>query len=148
MIPALIANEEPTREKMEVLQSAMAEFPQVDIPTFHHFSDGVYVREMHCVAGTLIVGKVHKREHLFILTAGEMTLTGDGHAPRLVKAPFTVVSAPGIKRAGYAHTDCIVLNVHRTDSRDLDEIEAELVEPDGLALFDARNELRSLSWHG
>ena len=78
-----------------------------------------------------------------------MTLTGDGHAPRQVKAPFIVVSQPGVKRAGYAHTDCIVLNVHQTACRDLDEIEAELVEPDEDALFDSRNQIKpeKLQWH-
>ena len=145
-----IPSEETTpRQKIEHLQSVMAAMPQVETPTHHHFADGVYVREMHCSAGTLIIGKVHKREHIFMLISGEMTLTGDGHAPRQVKAPFIVVSQPGVKRAGFAHTNCIVLNVHRTDSRDLDAIEAELVEPDEAALFDARNQIKpeKLQWH-
>ncbi len=143
-----VAQAAPTREHIEDLQRVMLGMPQAQLPTLHHFADGVYVREMHCEPETLIVGKVHKREHFFFLATGEMTLTGDGQAPRRVKAPFLCVSGPGVKRAGYAHTACHVVNIHRTDSRDLDEIEAELTEPDDTALFDARNLPRSLACPG
>jgi quercetin dioxygenase-like cupin family protein len=129
----------PSREQIERLQAVMSALPQAELPTFHHFADGVYVREMRCDADCTIVGKVHKRPHFFILMQGEMTVTGDGSPARLVKAPSVIVSGPGVKRVGYAHTPCICLNVHRTDSTDLDEIEYELIEPDELALFDSSN---------
>jgi quercetin dioxygenase-like cupin family protein len=130
------------RPAIDQLQRVMVQLPQVELPTAHHFADGVYLREMHCDAGTTIVGKVHKRPHFFILAEGEMTVTGDGQHPRLIKAPAIITSGPGIKRVGYAHTKCVCLNVHRTDSVDLDEIEVELIEPDDSALFDARNEIK------
>jgi hypothetical protein len=34
------------------------------------------------------------------------------------------------------------LTVHRTDETDLDEIEAELIEPDDTALFDSTNKMK------
>lgn len=139
----IVNSKNPSRSEIERLQGIMRELPQAELPTEHYYADGVYLREMRCKADTLIVGKVHKREHFFILVQGEMTLTGDGLAPRLVKAPFMVVSPPGVKRVGIAHTDCIVMNIHRTDSRNLDEIELELIEPDETALFDARNHVIS-----
>lgn len=126
----------------------MSRLPQATFDTRHHFADGVYVREMHCPAGCMIVGKVHKSQHVFILAAGEMTLTGDGLPPRRLKAPAIIVSNPGVKRAGYAHTACVCLNVHRTDQLDLDAIETELIEPDESALFDARNELKAARLEG
>lgn len=134
----------PTRADIEHLQTVMLRMPQAELPTAHHFADGVYVREMHCAAGTTIVGKVHKRPHFFILMTGEMTVTGDGSPARLIKAPAIIVSGPGVKRAGYAHTACVCMNIHRTDSTDLDVIETELIELDSSALFDARNETRAL----
>jgi hypothetical protein len=135
-----VATPAPTRADIEQLQVLMSAMPQVATPTAHHFADGVYLREMRCPAGATIVGKVHKRPHFFILAAGEMTVTGDGSPARRITAPAIIVSGPGIKRAGHAHTDCVCLNVHRTDSVDLDAIELELIEPDNTALFDARNE--------
>ena len=51
-------------------------------------------------------------------------------------------SKPGTKRVTLAVTDAIGITIHRTDKTDLDEIEAELIEPDPSALFDARNKLK------
>lgn len=137
-----VATSAPTRADIEQLQVLMSQLPQIALETSHHFAGGVYLREMHCPAGATIVGKVHKHPHFFILAAGEMTITGDGCPARIVKAPAIISATPGTKRAGYAHTDCICLNVHRTDNTDLDAIEFELIEPDETALFDARNELK------
>lgn len=138
----------PTRADIDHLQAVMAQMPQVALDTQHYFAGGVYVREMRCPAGSTIVGKVHKHPHFFILATGEMTVTGDGSPARLILAPAIIASGPGVKRAGYAHTDCVCLNVHRTDKTDLDEIEFELIEPDETALFDARNEQKELGWPG
>lgn len=143
-----LVDQGPTRVQVEHLQRVMSALPQAEIPTSHLFADGVYVREMRCLADTTMVGKIHKREHFFMLVAGSMTLTGDGLAPRRVEAPFVCVGRPGTKRVVYAHTDCVVMNIHRTDSQDLDEIEEELIEPDKTALFDARNDLWGMSWVG
>jgi hypothetical protein len=53
-----------------------------------------------------------------------------------------IESQPGTKRIILALTDAIAINVHKTDKTDLDEIEAELLEPEPAALFDASNNLK------
>lgn len=133
----------PSREDIEKLQGAMAKLPQLELDTKHHFADGMYCRELFRPAGTTIVGKVHKREHFYIVLSGEVTIVGDGKRER-VKAPRIFVSQPGTKRAVYAHEDSICITVHRTDSRDLDVIELELIEEDPAALFDAHNRVKPL----
>ena len=70
-----------------------------------------------------------------------MTVVGEGRRER-VSAPAIFVSKPGTKRAVYAHVDSVCITVHRTDKKDLDEIERELVEEDETALFDARNTVK------
>ena len=133
----------PTRGDIDRLEERLRELPQAEFPTKHYFANGLYVREMHCKAGTALVGKVHKTQHIFALIQGEMTLVWDGN--RLtVKAPFITVSEPGVKRAGLAHTDCICLNIHHSDITDIDDIEKSLVEQDPLALFDAHNNITEL----
>jgi hypothetical protein len=51
------------------------------------------------------------------------------------------VSPAGTKRAGLALEDCIAISINRTDSTDLDDIELEIIEPEGDRLFDAQNKL-------
>lgn len=132
----------PTREQIDALQRTMRGLPQMELPTRHYFADGMYCRELFRPAGCTIVGKVHKREHFYIVLSGEVTVTGEGKPPERIKAPRIIVSAPGTKRAVYAHEDSICCTVHRTDSRDVEEIERELIEPDETALFDAHNRLK------
>ena len=101
----------------------------------------MYCRAVWRPKDTLIVGKVHRREHLYMVVSGDVTIVGDGYRER-VQAPRIFVSAPGTKRAVYSHEDSLCVTVHRTDERDLDKIEAELVEPDETALFDSHNILQ------
>ena len=131
----------PTRADVDRLQEAAAKLPQLELETRHHFADGMYCRELFRPAGCTIVGKVHKKEHFYIVVSGEVTIVGDGKRER-VKAPRVFVSKPGTKRAVYAHVDSVCITVHRTDSLDLNEIEEELIERDDTALFDAQNKLK------
>ena len=130
----------PTGAAIELLQATMRALPQVELPTAHHFGGGVYVRELFIPKGHTLVGRTHKKEHLCILVCGDMTVVSDGARARLTGHKI-FVSAPGVKRAGYAHEDSIFVTVHRTDSLDLDEIEQETVEPEIDALFDSSNRL-------
>jgi hypothetical protein len=124
------------------LQVAAAALPQIELLTEHYWADGMYCRVLFRPADTLIVGKIHKREHLYIIASGEVTVIGNGKKERII-GPRVIVSSPGTKRAVYAHTDATTLTVHRTDERDLDKIEAQLIEEDDTAMFDARNLLKS-----
>ncbi len=133
------------REAIVALQAAMAGLPQAELPTEHFFADGMYCRFLPRPAGTLIVGKVHRKEHFYIVCCGTVRVTNGEGAARDITGPAVIVSQPGTKRAVLALTDATCLTVHRTDSTDLDDIEAELIEPDEAALFDARNNLKVLA---
>ncbi len=118
-----LANTAPTlREKVFQLEALMLEEPQVDLPVKHHFSQGVYGRELFIPAGTILTGKIHKYPQLNILSQGEMSvLTEDG--VKRVQAPFHVVSPAGTKRIAYAHTDCTWTTIHGTELNEVEEIE-------------------------
>lgn len=132
------------REDIERLQGVMSRMPQIELETRHYFSQGLYCREILIPKDCTLVGKVHKHEHLCMLTKGFMTIiSGDGR--QTLQAPCVFVSRPGVKRAGYAHEDSVFVTVHNTDIKDLAQIEAELVEPDETALFDERNKLKAIA---
>ena len=137
-----LANVAPSREQIDLLQAEMVKMPQADLQTEHYFSEsGMYCRKVFRPAGTLIVGKVHKQHHLFLCAMGEIIAWTENGMKRL-QAGDVVESRPGTKRVTLAVTDAIGVTVHRTDKTDLDEIEAELVEPDNTALFDSSNLLK------
>ena len=124
-------------EKIERLEGAMLALPQVDCPIDHFFASGVYVRQMTAPAGTLIVGHEHKTEHVCILLKGSMTIaTPEG--VKTVSAPLTFIAPPG-RKVALVLEDIVFQNVHATEERDLDKIEAQLV-----IKSDAYNETHAL----
>ena len=133
-----------SREQVERLQAQMAAMPQAELVTEHQFSPGMYMRKLYRPAGTLIVGKVHKEPHFFLCAKGEIIAWTENGMKRL-QAGDVVESKPGTKRVTLAVTDAIGITIHRTDKTDLDEIEAELIEPDTTALFDANNDIKKLT---
>src|SRR3990167_10538263 len=121
----------------------MREMPQVQLRTNHYFADGIYAREVFRPAGTVIIGKVHKKEHLYIVTQGCVRVVMDDTTMEY-RAPAVIVSKPGTKRAVYALEDSVCMTVHRSKKRNLDKLERELVHEDKLALFDSGNNIRAL----
>ena len=136
-----------SREQVERLQGEMLSMPQAELATEHCFSPGMYMRKVFRPAGTLIVGKVHKEPHFFLCAKGEIIAWTENGMKRL-QAGDVVESKPGTKRVTLAVTDAIGITIHRTDKTDLDEIEAELIEPDITALFDANNDIKKLKIEG
>lgn len=127
----------------------MSSFPQWDASkhTQHLFADGMYCRVLFRPAGTLIVGKQHRKCHFYIVAKGRVSVT-DGDGPAVEYGAGTIlVSKPGTKRAVLALEDSVCLTVHRTKYKNLEKIEKQLIEPDATALYDASNK-RKLLCHG
>lgn len=118
------------REKVVALEATMLGMKQhqIDIPIVHHFAPGLYGREMRVPAGTCLVGKIHKSEHLCVLSKGDVTVITD-EGRRRIQASTVIHSMPGAKRAILAHEDSVWINFHHnpTNERDLDKIEANFV---------------------
>jgi len=130
----------PSKEQIEKLQSEMSKMPQVELETEHYFSGGMYCRKLIRPAGTLIVGKVHLKDHFFMCAKGEIIAWSE-KGMKTLKAGDIIESKQGTKRVTYAVTDAIGITFHKTDKTDLDDIETELIEPDATALFDSSNKL-------
>ena len=97
---------------------------ETEMPLIHHFSDGVYMREIFIPKDTLIVGKIHRHAHLNFMSSGSATvLTKDG--AEYIKGPKTMLSSAGTKRALYTHEDTVWTTVHHnpTNTHDIEEIE-------------------------
>lgn len=126
----------PTRQQIQRLEAQMRALPQVAIQPLHTFGPGFYARTIVIPAGATLTGKVHATEHIFILSRGELSVATEDGVQR-IKAPFQMVCRPGLKRAGYAHTEVECTNVHITTETDLAQLEADLIEPEALPAPDA-----------
>ena len=131
------------RQKIDQLEAAMKASGQtIEIPTIHHFAKGTYAREIRIPKGTLLTGKIHKTQHLNIISKGDISVMTE-HGPMRVQAPFTMVSPPGTKRIGYAHEDTVWTTIHGTEETDLEKLEEHLIATDyndGLGIIELTKE--------
>lgn len=123
--------------KLEALIPAiMPEIPAEEL-TSHYFCEGLYGRRMDLPKGAVLVGKVHKEENFFVLMKGRMVIYTEQGDRVEIKAPFIAVSKPGTKRAGYALTNCTVMNFHANpkNEEDLEQLEHQYVIPEPKAVL-------------
>lgn len=137
----LVKNHTPTLAEIERLQHEMMQMPQAELETEHYFSGGMYCRKLIRPAGTLIVGKVHKKDHFFLCAKGQIIAWSEKGMVTLNEGDV-IASKAGTKRVTLAVTDAIGITFHKTNKINLDKIEKELIEPDELALFDSGNKLK------
>ena len=124
------------RNNVKSLEDQLFKSPNiVDLDVFHHFSDGVYVRELHIPADVTLTGKIHKTEHLSILAKGKITVATE-EGKQTLEAPYVLVSPVNTKRAAYAHTDCVWITIHGTHETDVEKLEDELTTTEYLSIED------------
>ncbi len=123
----IIPNGVPFREAITTGEDFLKTLPQVELKVFHHFAPGVYARELHIPAGVVLTGAIHKTEHLFILSAGAIEQISEHTGLERIKAPFTCISKPGVKRMGVALTDVVVTTIHATSETNIEILEDNLV---------------------
>lgn len=92
----------------------------------HRFSPGIYMREFHMPAGSVIVGHRHAREHVVTVLSGHSTVYTEKNVEE-VYGPTTFISYAGVKRILVNHTDAVWTTIHRTDATSIEEAEAELI---------------------
>lgn len=78
----------------------------------HFIGDNLLVRQAHYPKGSLIVGRVHKTNHVFMLVKGKMSVWVEGQGRKVLTAPCIFESKAGVQRVGYAHADSTCLNMH------------------------------------
>lgn len=117
-------------KRMLELQTAIGHIPDAKFgdeacPIKHHFADGLYIREMRGIKGTVVVTKLHKTNHPYFVLEGDVSVFTEEGTVR-IKAPSFGITKAGTKRVGYFHEDTIWITVHATEETDLEKIE-ELV---------------------
>jgi hypothetical protein len=129
------------RAKVEALQAELCKMPQYEPITRHTFHGGMYCREVFREAGVLVVGKVHKKEHFYLIVGGTVAITTD-EGVQHITGPHLLCSKPGTKRAVYAETDALCLTFHRVESDNVEDAEAELVEDAPNSVYGIGNQIK------
>ena len=113
-------------EMLDRVEATMYELGTDEFETSSFLCNGLYVRTVFIPAGSYVTSLIHKTDHPFILSAGEIiiyTQAGEQH----LKAPFIDVTEAGTRRFAKAVTDVLWTTVHRTDKTTEEEIEEEVV---------------------
>lgn len=131
----------PMVDKVAALQAEVVKHPQYEPPTEHLFHGGMYCRQVWRPADCLIIGKVHKKEHFYMVVSGTVRVTTDDGV-QTITGPMLLCSKPGTKRAVYAVTDALCMTFHRVDSATVEDVESELVEDDPKSMFGVGNKIK------
>ena len=143
----------------ELIASGAVQSTLEDCKLTHYFTPKddkygchAYAREMLIPKGTLIIGKIHKHQHLNFISKGKVTVFTEFGQKHLI-APCTFVSEIGLKRAVYAEEDTLWTTVHLTEfgkEDDLAQIENEVIAPsyDELGLIESIDTLLAVEAKG
>lgn len=137
-----VAKPKSLKERVEALQDEISKYPQYEPPTEHVFHGGMYCRQVWRPAGCLIVGKVHKKEHFYMVVSGTVKITTDDGV-QTITGPMLLCSIPGTKRAVFAETDALCMTFHRVESSTVEDVESELVEDDPNSMFTIGNKIKN-----
>ena len=128
--PRVLLTPEERRNKIFGLEQTMFDMPEyhVDLPVTHYFTPGLYCRQIYMPAGVTLTSKIHKTEHVYIISQGKVAVTTDEESV-ILSAPHTGITKPGTKRALHIIEDTIWTTMHPTVLTDLEAIENVLIAP-------------------
>ena len=108
------------------LEKSMQSMEQVSLDVTHHFSKGVYARELLIPKGTVLTGKMHKHNHLNIMVYGDIEIANSEGSKRMT-GHCIFESKAGTKRAGFAHEDTLWITVDKTDESDEEKMQESVM---------------------
>lgn len=112
------------KDAIDFLESALMVIDKhipSEIPTFHKFTPGMYVREIHVPAGAIFTSVTHKTQHPFVLSKGVCDICNEVGKVTRYEAPHTGITNPGTRRVFLVHSDIVFTTFHATDITDPDE---------------------------
>jgi len=92
----------------------------------HHFSDGLYAKQMIIPADTMILKHMHSFSHLSILAAGKVAVMR-GDDAEIIAAPACIEIKEGLVHGVKALTDCVWFCIHATDEKDASKVDNVLI---------------------
>jgi len=113
-----------------VQEQAMKSDSRIEPVEEHYFADGVYARVMKVPAGALVIGKAHRTKHIAIMLKGKANITSQDGTVVELSAPAIFTVEPGAKKVAAVLEEMWFVNIHPTDTEDLDIIESRVIIPE------------------
>lgn len=96
------------------------------VNTLHHFSSGVYARQMFLAKGLKAYSHAHPYDHMSILAKGSVIVTVEGASRELVAPAVIEVVANKIHEI-FAKDDSVWFCIHATEETDVNKIDEVLI---------------------
>lgn len=93
-------------------------------PVKNWLAPGVYCREIHLPADSLVVGRIHRFDHMSIISKGRVTVFTE-FGEQQFSAGDSFISPAGTKRVVIAHEDTTWTTIHPNpdDEQDIETLE-------------------------
>jgi quercetin dioxygenase-like cupin family protein len=98
----------------------------IDLGTVHHFSSGVYAKQMHLPKGYVAMSHAHNYDHLSILGKGRVIVRTDNDAVEYV-APACITIEAKTHHQIEALEDTVWFCIHAAEETDADKIDEVLI---------------------
>lgn len=113
-------------QQLEQLQGKF----EVDLGTQHHFSSGVYAKQMMLPKGYFAISHAHNYDHLSILASGKVIVkTDDGE--QVYTAPACLTIKKHLNHSITALEDAHWFCIHATEETDSDKVDEVLIMKEG-----------------
>ena len=103
---------------------------EVDLGTQHHFSSGVYAKQMMLPKGYFALSHAHSYDHLSILASGKVIVKTD-KGEQVFTAPACLTIEKGLNHSITALEDAHWFCIHATEETNPDKVDEVLIMKEG-----------------
>lgn len=132
----------PMRAGVERMKQWLATQVPYEPQTKHYFHAGMYCRQVWRDANVMVIGKVHKKEHFYVIVSGTVAVTTDD-GEELITGPRVLKCKAGTQRAVFSVTEALTMTFHICEARTIEDAERELVEDDEASPYGPGNVLKT-----
>lgn len=115
-------------EKIDRLEAALSQLPQLDHQIAHFFTPGMYLRRIIMPAGSIYTSKIHKTRHPYFVMRGLVSVRREDGTWEHIVAPHFGITEPGTRRVLAVHEETEWYTAHATEETDLEKIEEQVIE--------------------
>lgn len=101
-------------ELLGTVEALMREHGTVEVETIHEFSPGIYTRSIIVPPNVYLLSYIHKTEHQFIMSEGEIVIYTPDLGMLLMGGPYLGKTYPGNQRFALTLSKVTWTSIHAT----------------------------------